>query len=49
MKMHFYRKIDDSSFLSAQIMKPMTYSDSSWKTAPESLGIEKNPNFYVTL
>jgi hypothetical protein len=26
-------------------MKPMTYSDFSWKTAPESLGIEKNSEF----
>jgi hypothetical protein len=50
IKLHFFRKIDDNSFLSTRIMKPMTYSDSSWKTAPESLGIEKKfTNFYVTL
>jgi hypothetical protein len=37
MKVHFYRKINDSSFLSARIIKPMTYSDSLGETVPESL------------
>ena len=35
--MHFHRKINHSRSLSARIPKPITDSDSSWKTAPEFL------------
>jgi hypothetical protein len=47
MDFHCLRK-NESTILSARLMKLMTYSDSSWKTASESLGIEKNVQIFMS-
>ena len=39
-KMNCFRNIEESPTFFAQILKPTPYSDSSWKTASESVGIK---------
>jgi hypothetical protein len=36
-KKRFFRKVDDNSSLVTQILKPIRYSDSSWKSPSKSI------------
>ena len=40
------RKTDETSSFVSQIINPMTYSDSSWKTASESIGVQNIPSSF---
>ena len=43
------RKTDETSLFLGQIINPMAYSDSSWKTASESFGVQNiPPSFSLT-
>ncbi len=45
IKSIFFKKIDDNWSLVVRILKPITYSDSSWKTASDSI---ETKNIFLT-